>query len=127
MVIDPATGHMTFCNAGHNPPFSIHHDGHVRQYDDGGMPVGVFLDQEYAQGEATLDPNATLVLYTDGIVEARNEQDFEFGMDQLIQTVQENPSESAQGLMETIIKKVREEWLATDQEDDWTVMIVKSK
>jgi sigma-B regulation protein RsbU (phosphoserine phosphatase) len=125
MVIDPETGNMTFCNAGHNPPFSIDTSGNVQRYDDGGMPVGVFLDQGYSQGEATLEPGTTLVLYTDGIVEARNEQDFEFGMDQLIQSVQENSYKPASELMEMIIKKVREEWLATDQEDDWTILIMK--
>ena len=127
MVIDPETGKMNFCNAGHNPPFSTNISCKVQRYDDGGMPVGVFLDQVYAQGEATLGPNETLILYTDGIVEARNEQDFEFGMDQLIQTVEENCSKPAAELQDIIIKKVRDEWLATDQEDDWTLLIVKRK
>jgi sigma-B regulation protein RsbU (phosphoserine phosphatase) len=127
MVIDPETGKMTFCNAGHNPPFSLKNSEHFKRYDDGGMPVGVFLDQPYSQGEDVLEHGETLVLYTDGIVEARNDQDFEFEMDQLIETVQQNLSISASELTEAIVKKIREDWLATDQEDDWTLLIVKRK
>jgi phosphoserine phosphatase RsbU/P len=127
MVIDPDTGKMTFCNAGHNPPFSLKASEPFKRYDEGGMPVGVFIDQPYSQGEDVLDPGTTLVLYTDGIVEARNEQDFEFEMDQLIETVKQNITQSASELTETIVKKIREDWLATDQEDDWTLLIVKRK
>jgi serine phosphatase RsbU (regulator of sigma subunit) len=48
-------------------------------------------------------------------------------MDQLIETVGQNLLQTASELTETIIKKIREEWLATDQEDDWTLLIVKRK
>lgn len=125
MVIDPETGRLTFCNAGHNPPFSIRKDGGSSVYEDGGMPVGVFLDQTYLQGEATLQNNEVLVLYTDGIVEARNGKDDEFGFDQLVETVRKNHRLSSDQLTSTIVEKIREEWLGTDQEDDWTLLIVK--
>ncbi len=127
MMVEPETGRMTYCNAGHNPPFSLRDSENEIRYEEGGMPVGVFLNQPYGQGNVTLEHGATLVLYTDGIVEARNEQDFEFGMDQLVQTVQKNLSQSAAELTETIVKKIREDWLATDQEDDWTLLIVQRK
>ncbi|HSP07827.1 MAG TPA: PP2C family protein-serine/threonine phosphatase, partial [Acidobacteriota bacterium] len=124
VVLAPGTGEFTFCNAGHNPPFLIRAQGH-RLFEDGGMPVGVFLEQQYVQGECVIAPGETLVMYTDGLVEARNAEDEEFGMDQLIDTARADTEHSAAIMTEAIIRRIRENWLATDQEDDWTLLILK--
>lgn len=124
MVLDPDSGTFTFCNAGHNPPFLITPAGRAL-LEDGGMPVGVFLEQIYLQGSAEILPGETLVLYTDGIVEARNAEDEEFGPDRLVELAREECLHSATKMTEAIIGHIREQWLATDQEDDWTMLILK--
>jgi sigma-B regulation protein RsbU (phosphoserine phosphatase) len=125
MVLDPGTGRAIFCNAGHNPPFILDVEGKHRLLEDGGMPVGVFLDQSYREGETVFAPGETLVFYTDGITEARNKDEEEFGLDRLIETALENRNSNSRSLEEAILHKIREDWLGTDQEDDWTLLIAK--
>lgn len=124
LVMVPDTGEFTFCNAGHNPPFII--PGSVRRLlEDGGMPVGVFPDQVYSQGLAVLGPGETLVMYTDGLTEARDGEDMEFGVDRLIELALEESALPAAQMTERIIRGIRERWLATDQEDDMTLLVLK--
>lgn len=125
LVLDPDTGSMTFCNAGHNPPFLLKPDGKYALLHDGGMPVGVFVDQVYVQGETKIEPGEVMVLYTDGLTEARNDQDEEFGLDQLVDVAQAHSSLAVDPMSEAIIAEIHDRWLGTDQEDDWTLLIMK--
>lgn len=125
MMISPETGKMNYCNAGHNPPFLLRQNGEYDLLENGGMLLGVFSTQHYNQGEGVLLPGDTLVMYTDGLIEARNNADEEYELEQLVQTVRSNYSLTAVLLNAEIIRKIREEWLATDQEDDWTLLVVK--
>jgi sigma-B regulation protein RsbU (phosphoserine phosphatase) len=125
VILSSSTGKMTFCNAGHNPPFLLKEDNSVVLLEDGGMPVGVFPDQNYRQGEFQMGNHSMLVLYTDGLTEARDTADEEFGFDRLIEIARDSRQLSAGHLVQELIRKIREEWLATDQEDDWTLLILK--
>lgn len=126
-VLDPVTGEMSFCNAGHNPPIIVDCDAKHRFLEDGGMPVGVFLDQVYREGATTFRALDTLVFYTDGITEVRNSADEEFGVERLLETICANGSATSDELVTAILKRIREQWLGTDQEDDWTLLVVKRK
>lgn len=125
VVLSPEKGTMTYCNAGHNSPFLLHEDGSIDQFECGGLLVGVFPDQEYQQGEARMEPGGILTFYTDGITEARNDSDEEFGPERLTEFVQSHTSLSSSQLNAGIVNEIREEWLGTDQEDDWTLLILK--
>jgi phosphoserine phosphatase RsbU/P len=125
MMLTPETGKMTYCNAGHNPPFLLKRESDYDLLEKGGMLMGVFSTQHYNQGEAILEPADMLVMYTDGLIEARNSTDEEFGIENLVQTVRSSETFSVELLNAEIIQKIREEWLATDQEDDWTILTVK--
>src|SRR5262249_8244507 len=94
IVLDP-DGKLKLCNAGHNPPCILQKDQKHRLLVDGGMPVGVFLDQHYETGNEAIQPGEVIVLYTDGITEARNSQDEEFGLDRLVEATQANVTQSA--------------------------------
>jgi phosphoserine phosphatase RsbU/P len=125
IVLSPETGEMNYCNAGHNAPFLLNPGRDPVFLDAGGTLVGVFEDQVYIQGNARLEEGSTIVLYTDGVTEARNAEDVEFGVQRLVDFVRQNSPVSAMNLPEAIIAKIRETWLATDQEDDWTLFVVK--
>ena len=125
MVLNPADGRMRYCNAGHNAPVVTNPGADAVFLESGGMLVGVFEDQMYIQGSTTLEKGGTLVCYTDGVTEARNTQDEEFGVERLLDFVRRNDDVPAPLLPEAIIASIRENWLATDQEDDWTLLIVK--
>ena len=89
------------------------------------MLVGVFEDQTYIQGNSKIEKGGTLVCYTDGVTEARNLQDTEFEAHRLLEFVNRNDDIPAPLLPEAIIANIRENWLATDQEDDWTLLVIK--
>jgi phosphoserine phosphatase RsbU/P len=125
IMLSPDDGKISFCNAGHNPPFMLRHDGTYELFETGGMPVGVFVDQKYLQGDSVLLAGETLLLYTDGLTEARNTEDEEFGMDKLIETARLYSALDSPQFTEQIVKHIREQWLGTDQEDDWTLLVLK--
>ena len=83
-VYDPATGEFTYANGGHNTPVIVHADGSSTLLPlTGGIALGVVPDLEYDQETVTLLPGDTVVLYTDGVTEAMNDKEEEFGMERL--------------------------------------------
>ena len=84
----PSTGLLRYVNAGHNPPFVVD-DGRVEGLNSTGKPVGILPDSRYEMASITLPPGATLTLYTDGLNEAANGEDEEFGNERLAVLVRE--------------------------------------
>ena len=83
-VYDPGDGKLTYANGGHNPPIIVSLDGDSTVLPmTGGIALGVVPDFEYEQTTATLNPGDTLILYTDGVTEAINDEEEEFGLDRL--------------------------------------------
>ena len=70
-VLDPATGHLRFANAGHNLP-CIHSAAGVVEPRATGMPLGLIPGLTYDEQEATIEPDSAMLLYSDGLVEAHN-------------------------------------------------------
>ena len=78
-VLDTRTGHVTYCNGGHNPPYVLRSDGSVEPLaETGGMAVGLFEDASYEAGHITLAPGDSLFTYTDGVTEATDPAGEEF-------------------------------------------------
>ena len=69
-LLDPATGEMTYCNAGHNPPILVRKNGTTEQLAGGGMILGIFGAAEYENQTVTLQEGDLLALFSDGITEA---------------------------------------------------------
>jgi sigma-B regulation protein RsbU (phosphoserine phosphatase) len=102
-VLDTRSGHVTYCNAGHNPPFVLRGNGSVEPLAQiGGMVVGLFEDAVYEAGHLVLGPGDGLFTYTDGVTEATDREGEEFttgrlapclarcgrlGLDDMIRTV----------------------------------------
>ncbi len=77
------TGMLRYCNAGHNPALAIGADGAVQELSATGLPLGLLPKGDYTLGEIQLNPGDTLVMYTDGITEAANRDEEEYGMPRL--------------------------------------------
>jgi serine phosphatase RsbU (regulator of sigma subunit) len=75
LTIDPVTGAVACGLAGHPPPRVVSPDGSVRQLAARGLPLGIADAQEYTEVADTLEPGAAVVLYTDGVVEARRDRE----------------------------------------------------
>jgi len=80
---DASERSLSYVNAGHNPPLMFTNAG-VSELTAGGPPVGLFDDSAYEAGIVTVPERGTVLIYTDGVVEARNDQDEEFGLDRLV-------------------------------------------
>ena len=109
-----------FCsNAGHNPPVLLRKDGTVVRFEEGGLPIGLFPDSTYTQQELVLESGDRLVLFTDGVTEARNAEDEEFGEDRLIALVREHVD--AKTLRRVVVEAV-ETFSGGAMQDDVTVL-----
>jgi len=82
-VLNPPTGAVEYTNAGHNPGLVIRQDGTTQWLASTGPPLGILPEAEFETAEAVLDVGDTLVLYTDGITEAENPDEEEFGEERL--------------------------------------------
>jgi len=125
--IDPLTGAVEYCNAGHPSPLLARVDGRVEDLSLGGLPLGIRPQAAYEEGRAVLRAGDLLVLLTDGITERRRGQEThqeEFGRQRLQELVVRNRRLSARALQQAILGAVRE-FSPTPLDDDTTLLIVK--
>ncbi len=117
-------GILIYSNAGHNPPFLLRKNGKHELLSNGGPVLGPTPDATYTRGYARLEPGDLLCLYTDGIIEAHDRQEREFGTDRLIRIVRANRTRPAQEIGKEVLARVAK-W-GRDDEDDRTIVIVKA-
>ncbi|MBK5260421.1 MAG: PP2C family protein-serine/threonine phosphatase [Thermoanaerobaculia bacterium] len=116
-------GMLIYCNAGHNPPFVLH-GKEVEYLRNGGPVLGPTPDATYTRGFVNLAPGDLLCMYSDGIVEAHDAKDQEFGMERLLRVVKANRERTAQEIGQEVLAKVAK--FGREAEDDRTVVIVKA-
>lgn len=123
--LDPPTGTLKYINAGHNPPLIGRADGTIVQLSSGGFPLGIMPAAEFEMGETILNPGESLVVYSDGVSEANNIKDEEFGMERLSVVIQNNLSSSAAGMRDKVESALSAFTLTAPANDDITLVIVK--
>jgi len=116
-------GILIYSNAGHNYPFLLK-GNRVEHLKNGGPVLGPTPDATYTRGFAKLDPGDLLCLYSDGIVEAHDKFDREFGLDRLQRIVKQSRTRTAQEIGLEVLARVAK-W-GREGEDDRTVVIVKA-
>jgi serine phosphatase RsbU (regulator of sigma subunit) len=117
-------GSLTYCNAGHNPPFVIGPSG-VRRLEAGGPVVGLLDHVPFGQETVHLDPGDTIVIFSDGVSEALDSAGEEFGDTRLLEAVQPVATVSAQALVGKLVSAVRDFTRGAAQSDDITVMVIR--
>lgn len=126
----PSTGTLTYVNAGHPSPLSLLPDGTCRDYGSSTAPlVGVLSewpDAEFAQATRQLQVGESLVLYTDGVTEARNSQDQLFGVEGLCGALAEHGADSAETLCHRMVDATAQ-YQVGGQGDDITVLVLQRK
>jgi sigma-B regulation protein RsbU (phosphoserine phosphatase) len=127
-LVDPEHKRLLYINAGHNPPMLLRSDGTSQLLQEGGLPLGVFADSRYSESVVEFRSGDILVLYTDGVVEANNQRDEEFGLERLEKIVRAASGRRAHEIVEAITSAV-DEYSAEvgGPEDDLTVSIIKVK
>ncbi len=126
-VLDPQTGTLQYINAGHNPPLVGRIGGQVEQLESGGFPLGILPMADFEVGEINLEAGESLVIYSDGVSEANNLQEEEFGMERLVQVVNRNLNSSAAGMRDKIESALSAFTKTAAPNDDITLVIVKRK
>ncbi len=114
-----ADGRLVYANAGHNPPALVMGD-HVQRLTTGGPILGVFADAVFAEESLHMDRGNTLVMFTDGVTEACNRRDEEFGEERLIARAHVRSNAQPRDLLTSIFTAVREFCEGTEQRDDIT-------
>jgi sigma-B regulation protein RsbU (phosphoserine phosphatase) len=125
-VLDRQSGRLAFANAGHNPPLWLQAEsGRVRELDAPGTVLGAFGQTWLEDGEVDIAPGDYLVLYTDGITEAVDDERNFFEEGRLHSVVTANNGNSAQEVLGAIVDAVRAFAGDEPQSDDLTVCVVR--
>ncbi len=124
-LVDIRRNGLHYINAGHVPPVLVSgENGAYRLLEEGGTVVGLFPHSEYRRGAARLEAGDVLVCCTDGILEACNLQEEEYGLDRLTACVARNRSKTAQGIVEAVLGEVNA-FNAGVYNDDKVLMVLK--
>ncbi len=125
---DPDTHRLTFANGGHNPPLLWQAaNKQIIDLDTDGLILGILDDVSYEEQVNTLHPGDILVLFTDGIIEARNPDGEQFGGDRLRTLLRKNTSLTPDALADQIYLATHQYSQNTLQQDDMTLLILKVK
>ncbi len=124
-VLDLSSGNLAYCNAGHNPPIHEREDGSVARLDEGGPVLGEFPGTRYEQGAADFGSGDRLLLFTDGVSEARGADGEEFGEERLLGLLSVHKGVGAFELRRTLLQAVHE-FSARPFHDDATLLLLTS-
>jgi sigma-B regulation protein RsbU (phosphoserine phosphatase) len=125
-LIDPHSKRMVYVNAGHDPPLLLKADGSRQLLDQGGIPLGVYADTEYTEFAVDLERGDILVLYTDGVTEAKNTRDELFGLGRLEQAVRRAGDGDSHSICTEVTKAVHDfSAKAGGPGDDLTLSVIK--
>jgi sigma-B regulation protein RsbU (phosphoserine phosphatase) len=125
---DPASGQFDYVNAGHNPPMLFHvGDGRdtVTRLEPGGTVIGLLESALYDQGSVLLRAGDVLVAFTDGISEAMNLDDEEWGEDLLLETIRGCRDLSSQEMLDCLFDAASKYAGAAPQHDDMTLVVLR--
>lgn len=124
-VLDVETGRFTYSNAGHNPPILVHADGSTDLLDKGGLVLGMMKGVAFEEETIQMHPDDRIVMYTDGVTEAMDADEEEYGEERLLQAIQEHDALSAEALGNEIVSQVQSFGAGDQQQDDITLVIIK--
>lgn len=126
-VFDPGTKTFTYTNAGHNYPILLRKNGKIELLKQGGLIIGVMEHAEYSSASVELGKGDALVLYTDGVTEAMDIFNNEFGEERLINLLKETEKMSARGIINTILERISSFTQGSMFSDDLTLIVMKIK
>jgi phosphoserine phosphatase RsbU/P len=126
-ILDPRQGTLDYANAGHNPP----HLSPLRRQDAEpirlirtGIPLGILTDAAWGCESVRMLPGDALVLYTDGVTEAQDRRQVEFGEARLAEVLQDQRGQPATEIQQAILRAVRDFVGTAPQSDDLAVMVL---
>jgi sigma-B regulation protein RsbU (phosphoserine phosphatase) len=120
----PATGRLDYVNAGHNPPLVLRRDATTQPLAATGMALGVTPDASYDATTVNLEPKERLFLYTDGVTEAFDARDNEYGEDRLLAFLTRSADLGHRELIEAVRTDVLAFCDTMSPHDDMTLLVL---
>ena len=121
----PNSRALTYINAGHNTPILRRKSGAIERLEAGGLPLGILGDTAYQSATVILEPGDWLVIFTDGVVEAVNAQDEEYGETRLISILHAATDAASVKLLSRIMVDLDLFAGNTPQHDDMTMLLLR--
>ena len=125
-VLDLPTGHLRYCNAGHERPFVFENGKWEIVECSSNLPIGLFDDMRYVVQDMQLPPDSILFLYTDGLTEAKNKERKQFGMKRTQDALDACAGQqiSPQEILASVSKEVHQFVGDAEQSDDLTMLAI---
>jgi serine phosphatase RsbU (regulator of sigma subunit) len=123
---DTAHRVFTYINAGHNHPILRRSSGLIERLDVGGLPLGIQPEATYQSASVTLAPGDWLIVFTDGLIEAVNAHDEEYGETRLLNSIQAGAGVQPSELLNRLMAELDLFVGTTPQHDDVTCMLLKA-
>jgi sigma-B regulation protein RsbU (phosphoserine phosphatase) len=120
------SGEVEIVNAGHNPPLLLR-DGTVEPLPATGLPLGLFSSSPYAARTLRVEPGELLLLYTDGLSEARNGCGEELGVERVVRVLERNRFATPANLIEGVLDEVATFQNGRSPSDDLTLMALRRR
>jgi sigma-B regulation protein RsbU (phosphoserine phosphatase) len=124
-VLDSKDNRLTYCNAGHNPPVLVRANGTACELNAAGAVLGQFPDWVYEQSDLQLRPGDRLMMFTDGLVEACDQDDEPFGEERLISVASENGTANAEEL-KTVLMRAASVHCGERFQDDASMIVLRA-
>jgi sigma-B regulation protein RsbU (phosphoserine phosphatase) len=124
---DPVNRTLHYINAGHNNPILRRADGSIERLDVGGLPFGIMPEVKYDSATVTLQPGDWLVIFTDGVVEAENAHQDEFGEARLLAAIEAGHFGTPADLLKRLMADLDLFVGSTPQHDDVTCLLLKAE
>lgn len=123
---DPVRRTINYINAGHNNPILRRAGGQVERLDVGGLPFGILPDVKYESAVVTVAPGDWLIIFTDGLVEAENARQDEYGEARLLAAIEAGKSVKPDEMLQRLMAELDLFVGNTPQHDDVTCMLLKA-
>jgi len=124
-VLDLATGHMLYCNAGHDAPIIMVNGQQYMLDVNTNIPVGLYDGMEFDLQETHLQPSSTIFLYTDGLTEAMDSELKQFGIEQVEKVLKTCADKHPREILETVSDEVHKFVGDAEQSDDLTLFAIR--
>lgn len=125
-IINLETGEIDYTNAGHNPPYIIHGNGQVEEIPTmGNIVLGAFEGMEFRSGKTTLDKGDAIYLFTDGVTEAENSSNEQYGEENLVRLLSKNATSASEEIIQSVTSDVHKFAGEAPQSDDITQLAIR--
>jgi serine phosphatase RsbU (regulator of sigma subunit) len=124
--LDPGSHALSYIRAGHNAPLIRRASGSLERLETGDLPLGISSDAHFTCGAVTMGPRDLLVIFTDGLIEAVNDADQEFGEPRVLDVLKSSDGAGAQGTLKNLLSAVDAFVGHARQHDDLTCLLLRT-